>query len=82
MADIRDEQWNLIESFIPKNITSTSRGRPPRNPRDVLNGIQWIMRTGAPWADLPKRYPSYQTCYRWSQKWVESGVLDRILKVE
>lgn len=80
MADLREEQWRLIESFIQRNIISTSRGRPPRNPCDVLNGILWIMRTGAPWADLPKCYPSYQTCHRWFQKWVESEVLDRILK--
>src|SRR4051812_18425407 len=37
------------------------RGRPWRDPRDVLNGILWILRTGAPWKDLPNRYPSYQT---------------------
>ena len=80
MADLREEQWNLVASFIPKSITRTSRGRPPRNPRDVLNGILWIMRTGAPWADLPSRYPPYQTCHRYFQKWVEEWVLDHILK--
>ena len=40
------------------------RGRPRINDRDVLNGILWIMRTGAPWHDMPDRYPSYQTCHR------------------
>lgn len=78
--DIRDEQWSLIESFIPKAINGTLRGRPPRNPRDVLNGILWIMRTGAPWKDLPSRYPPYQTCHRWFQKWVSEGVMDTLLK--
>lgn len=78
--DIRDEQWLLIESFIPKTINGTLRGRPPRDPRDVLNGILWIMRTGAPWKDLPTRYPPYQTCHRWFQKWVAEGVMDTLLK--
>jgi len=78
--DLKEEQWRLVESFIPKSITGTLRGRPPRNPRDVLNGILWIMRTGAPWADMPSRYPPYQTCHRWFQKWVEDWVLDAILK--
>lgn len=80
MADLREEQWNLIASFIPKSITSTARGRPPVDPGRVLNGILWIMRTGAPWADLPKRYGAYQTCHRYFQKWVEEWVLDNILK--
>jgi hypothetical protein len=47
----------------------------------VLNGIQWILRTGAPWANLPSRYPSYQTCHRRFQQWVRAGVLRSILEV-
>jgi transposase len=47
----------------------------------VFNGILWILRTGAPWADLPDRYPSYQTCHRRFQQWVRSGVLRSILEV-
>ena len=35
----------------------------------MLNGILWILSTGAPWADLPDRYPSYQTCHRRFQQW-------------
>jgi transposase len=80
MADIKDEQWRLIESFIPKSINGTLRGRPPRDPREVLNGILWIMRTGAPWVELPRKYPPYQTCHRWFQKWVQAKVMDRLLK--
>jgi transposase len=78
--EIKDEQWLLVEGFIPKAINGTLRGRPPRNPRDVLNGILWIMRTGAPWADMLPKYPPYQTCHRWFQKWVKDGVMDTILK--
>ena len=47
----------------------------------MLNGILWILRTGAPWADLPDRYPSYQTCHRRFQLWVRCGVLKDILSV-
>jgi len=49
--------------------------------RAVFNGILWILRTGAPWADLPDRYRSYQTCHRGFQHWVRSGVLRCILEV-
>jgi hypothetical protein len=42
--------------------------------------ITWILRTGAPWADLPDRYPSYQTCHRRFQQWVQAGVMRGILE--
>src|SRR5690606_2492843 len=50
-----------------------------RDPRDVLNGILWVMRTGAPWKDLPPRYPPYQTCHRRFQLWARSGTMARVL---
>jgi len=78
--DLKEEQWQLIEPFIPKAINDTLRGRPVKSPRHVLNGILWILRTGAPWMDLPQRYPPYQTCHRWFQRWVEEGVMDTLLK--
>ena len=47
----------------------------------MLNGILWVLRTGAPWADLPDRYPSYQTCHRRFQHWVGAGLLRSILEI-
>ncbi|MCP3890954.1 MAG: transposase, partial [Desulfobulbaceae bacterium] len=55
-------------------------GRKARDPREVLNGILWILRTGAPWKDLPQRYPPYQTCHRRFQQWVQQGVFKSIVK--
>jgi len=46
----------------------------------VLDGILWILRTGAPWRDLPERYPPYQTCHRRFQRWAEEGVLAGVLR--
>jgi transposase len=78
--DLTDGQWVLIGPFLPKLARrKDGRGRPWRENRAVLNGILWILRTGAPWADLPDRYPSYQTCHRRFQQWVRSGVLKDIL---
>ena len=45
----------------------------------MLNGILWILRTGAPWHDLPDRYPPYQTCHRRFQQWQRDGTLTRLL---
>ena len=79
--DLTDEQWEMLEPLIPDPPRrEDGRGRPWRDPRDVLNGILWILRTGAPWKDLPERYPPYQTCHRRFQKWIEEGVLSAILE--
>jgi transposase len=81
--DLTDEQWALIGPFLPMLARRKDRrGRPWKENRAVLNGsILWILRTGAPWADLPDRYPSYQTCHRRFQHWVRSGLLRSILEI-
>ena len=60
--DLTDKQWAVLEPLLGKPVVrEDGRGRPWRDPRDVLNGILWVMRTGAPWDDLPPRYPTRQT---------------------
>ena len=77
---LTNKQWKLIEPLIPERKRGPNgSGRPPRPAREVLDGILWIMRTGAPWKDLPERYPPYQTCHRRFQQWVEEGVFGAIL---
>jgi transposase len=79
--DLTDEQWSVLDPLIPRPKTrSDGRGRPWKDSRAVLNGILWVLRTGAPWHDLPDRYPSYQTCHRRFQQWVRSGVLKTVLE--
>jgi transposase len=79
--DLSDEQWKVLNRLIPKpKRRSDGRGRPWKNSRSVLNGILWVLRTGAPWADLPEAYPSFQTCHRRFQQWVRSGVMREILE--
>ena len=80
--DLTDQQWEAIRAHVPGpelERTTEKGGRPWRDPRDVLHGILWVLRTGAPWADMPRRYPPYTTCFRRFQKWEREGVLDRIL---
>jgi transposase len=77
---LNDEQWKLIEALLPKVGRVDGCGRPRIEDRAVLNGIFWVLRTGAAWADLPRRFPSYQTCHRRFQEWVSSGVFNSILE--
>jgi transposase len=61
--DLTDAQWETLDDLIPEPPhREDGRGRPWKHRRAVLNGILWVLRTGAPWADVPERYPSYQTC--------------------
>lgn len=80
--ELTDEQWEAIRPYIPdpeQELPQGKRGRPFRDPRDVMNAVLWVLRTGAPWGDLPRRYPPYQTCHRRFQRWVKEGVLPKVL---
>lgn len=73
--ELTDAQWSLIEELFPKQTT----GRPRLSDRRVLNGILWILCSGAAWRDLPERYGKWQTVYSRFRRWQESGLFDRIL---
>ncbi|MER3421975.1 MAG: hypothetical protein C4293_00815 [Nitrospiraceae bacterium] len=78
-VDLTDEQWALLQPLIPApRRRPDGRGRPWQDTRAVLNGILWVLKTGARWQDLPTRYPPYQTCHRRFQHWVRSGVLEQV----
>ena len=46
----------------------------------MLEGIIWVLRTEAQWADLPSRYPPYQTCHRRFREWMSDGALNGVLE--
>ncbi|QDU94510.1 transposase [Lignipirellula cremea] len=58
---LTDEQWDLIADLVEAEPKAT--GRPPKDRHTIVNGIFWILRTGAPWRDLPKRFGKWQTVY-------------------
>src|SRR5215469_7219616 len=78
--DLTEAQWQELRPLLIPKRRPDGRGRPWRDARAVLNGILWVLRTGAPWHDLPSRYPPYQTCHRRFQHWQRSGLLLRLLQ--
>src|SRR5436309_280552 len=78
--DLTDAQWAILEPVFRPKRRSDWRGRPWRDTRSVLNGVLWILRTGAQWRELPSKYPPYQTCHRRFQSWQRSGLLTRVLQ--
>lgn len=76
--ELTEEQWQLVQPILPKRVATT--GRPPSDPRQMLNGIFWNLRTGAPWRDLPERFGPWQTVYDHFRSWRADGTYDRILQ--
>ena len=72
---LSDEQWLHIQPLLPKR---RSQGRPWADDRRVLEGILWVLRTGARWKDLPEQFPSPSTCWRRLGLWEEEGIWLRI----
>jgi len=75
--ELTDNQFERIEDLLPE---VEGRGRPFEDHQKVVNGLFWILRTGAPWRDLPNRYGHWQTVYDRFRTWTENGTLDRIIE--
>jgi transposase len=75
--ELTDEQWQRLQPLLPAEKPST--GRPNKDHRTVINGILWILGTGAQWADLPERYGSYKTVSSRFYRWRKAGIWDKIL---
>jgi transposase len=78
--DLTDKQWDVLDPLFRPKRRPDGRGRPWADTRATLNGVLWILRTGAPWHDLPRRYPPYQTCHRRFQHWRRTGLLRDVLQ--
>lgn len=73
--DLTDFEWRVIEPLLPNK----PRGVPRVDDRRTLNGIFWVLRSGAPWRDLPERYGPRTTCYNRFNRWRQAGVWDRLM---
>ena len=74
--ELTDEQWTVIEPLLPHPGT----GRPLLAPRAMLNAMFWVLRSGAPWRDLPERFGPWETVYYHFNSWRRRGVFARILE--
>ncbi len=78
-GDLTDAQWARLQPLRPpqRRGTGTTGGRPSRDHRPIINGILWIVRTGAPWDDVPARYGKRSTVSTRSARWIKQGLWDR-----
>ncbi len=75
-TELKDAQWEVIRPLVPPQ---GRMGRPRADDRQVLNGILWVLKTGARWQDMPRRYGHPTTCWRRLKGWQEKGVWDHLL---
>ena len=70
---LSDSQWFAIAELLADPPPSPLGGRPRVAPRPCLEGIIWVLTSGARWQDLPERYPSPATCWRRLREWTDDG---------
>src|SRR5918997_1876435 len=78
-GDLTDKEWRRLEPLLPPQKTQEP-GEQYRDHRQVINGILWVLRTGAPWRDLPERYGPWGTCYSRFRRWTNQGIWKSVLE--
>ena len=73
-----DEEWAFFAPFVIER--GPKRGRPPKNHRLVLDGVFWIVRTGAQWRDLPDHFGNWSSVHRQFRRWTPNGLWDFLLE--
>jgi transposase len=75
-GDLSEVEWRILRVLLPVERApgKRGRGRPPEDNRNVINGILWRLRTGAPWRGVPEKYGSWNSIYRRFRRWSASGV--------
>jgi len=70
--DLTDRQWRILKPLLP---APSGRGRPRKWPhRQLIDGIRWRTRVGAPWRDVPDRYGHWQSIYSLFRRWQRQNV--------
>ena len=75
---LTEAQWAQVRVHLPKATPAPRGGRPRADDRKCFEGILWVLWTGAPWSELPRRYGSPTTCWRRLRDWENDGTLLRL----
>ena len=74
--ELSDEQWRRIEGLVPGKAGDP--GRTGADNRRFVNGVLWVLRSGARWYDLPERYGKWKTAHKRFTRWARAGVWEGI----
>ena len=71
---LTDVQWAKIVRHLPKPKPKPKGGRPRADDRECMEGILWVLRSGARWKDMPSELPAYASCWRRLNEWTAADV--------
>ena len=74
--ELEDQQWDRIASVLPGKVGDP--GRTAADNRLFVNGVLWVLRSGAHWHDLPPRYGKYKSVHKRFTRWAKAGVWERV----
>ncbi|MEA3030060.1 MAG: hypothetical protein QOG13_1385 [Sphingomonadales bacterium] len=74
--ELSDAQWERIAPLLPGKVTDP--GRTGADNRLFLNGVLWVLRSGAHWRDLPERYGKWKSLHKRFTRWAKAGVWERV----
>ena len=77
--DVSDAVWSKLEPYLPG--TKGQVGRPSKDNRLFINAVFWILRTGAPWRDLPPDYGNWNNVHRRFSRWRDKNIWGKLLEI-
>ena len=76
--ELSDQQWDRIKDLLPGKASDP--GRTATDNRNFVNGVLWVLRSGARWYDLPERYGKYKSVHKRFTRWAKAGVWERVFE--
>jgi len=77
--ELSDTQWDRIKDLLPGKVGDP--GRSGKDNRLFVNGVLWVLRSGAPWPDMPERYGKWKSVHTRFARWAKNGVWEHVFKV-
>jgi transposase len=76
--ELSDSQWERVKNLLPGKVGDPERSG--RDNRQFVNGVLWVLRSGAHWHDLPERYGKWKTVHTRFSRWAKAGVWERVFE--
>ena len=76
-SDVSDDEWALVAPYLTLLPEDAGQRRYPL--REVLNGLRWIVRAGAPWRLMPNDLPPWEMVYQQTQRWLQAGCFEALV---
>ena len=76
---LKDEQWERVAPLLPRKAGDL--GRTGSDNRLFLEAVLWMVRTGAPWRDLPEAFGSWNSVFRRFRRWAQGGIFERLFQL-